>query len=56
MFHVASEIIDEIHNTRIYNLNSVPKISRFLLADAIISNKTNPCSDSKKQKRDNDQN
>ena len=40
-------------NTRIYNLNSVPQITQFSLADAIISSKTNPCSGSKKHKRCN---
>ena len=34
-----------MNNTRIYNLSSVPQITRFLLADAIISSKTNQWSD-----------
>ena len=38
-------------NTRIYNLNSVPQITRFLLEVAIVSN---PCCGSYKQKRSND--
>ena len=40
-------------NTRIYTLISVPQITRFLLEDAIILSKTNPCSGSAKQKRSN---
>ena len=42
-----------IINAQIYNLISVPEITRFLLEDAIISSKTNPCSGSTKQKRSN---
>ena len=34
-----------MNNTRIYNLSSVPQITRFLLADTIISSKTNQWSD-----------
>ena len=37
------------YNTRIYKLNSVPHIARFLLWDAIILSKTKPCSGRKKQ-------
>ena len=39
--------------TWIYNLNTVPQITGFLLAEAIILIKTNPCSGSKKLKRGN---
>ena len=38
-------------NTRIYNLISVPQITRLLLGDAIISSKTVLRSGSKKEKR-----
>ena len=38
-------------NTRIYNLISVPKITRLLSWDAIISSKTDPQSGSKKEKK-----
>ena len=37
-------------NTRIYNLDSVPQITRFLLTNAVISSKANPCSGSIRQK------
>ena len=37
-------------NTQIYNLIPVPRITCFLLEDAIILSKTNPCSGSTKQK------
>ena len=37
-------------DTRIYNLISVPQITYFLLENAIISSKRNPCSSSTKQK------
>ena len=40
-------------NTRIYNLNFAPQITRFSLIDAMISSKTNPCRRVKKVKRDN---
>ena len=40
-------------NTRIYNLNFVPQISRFLLGDVIISSKTNVFCGKNKQKRSN---
>ena len=39
------------HNTRIYNLISVPQITRLLLEDAIFSSKTDPQNGSKKEKR-----
>ena len=38
-------------NTRIYNLISVPQITRILLGDAIISSKTDLRNGSKKEKR-----
>ena len=38
-------------NTRIYNLISVPQITRLLLGDAIISSKIDPHNGSKKEKR-----
>ena len=38
-------------NTQIYNLISVPQITRLLLGDTITSSKTNPHNGSKKQKR-----
>ena len=38
-------------NTRIYNLISVPQITRLLLGDAITSSKTDPHNSSKKEKR-----
>ena len=41
------------NNARIYNLIFVPQITLFLLEDAIISSKTNPCIGSTKQKRSN---
>ena len=40
-------------NTRIYNLNFVPQISRFLLGDVIISSKANVFCGKNKQKRSN---
>ena len=44
VFHIGG-------NTRIYNLISVPQITRLLLGDAIISSKTDPHNGSKKEKR-----
>ena len=38
-------------NTRIYNLVSVPQITRLLLEDATISSKTEPPNGSKNEKR-----
>ena len=38
-------------NTQIYNLISVPQITRLLVGDTITSSKTNPHNGSKKQKR-----
>ena len=38
-------------NARIYNVISVPQITRLLLGDAIISSKTDPHNGSKKEKR-----
>ena len=38
-------------NIRIYNLISVPQITRFLLGDVIILIKPDPRNDSKKEKR-----
>ena len=38
-------------NKRIYNLISVPQITRHLLGDAIISSKRDPHNDGKKEKR-----
>ena len=40
-----------LFNTRIYNLVSVPQITRFLLEDAINSSKTDTQNDSKNEKR-----
>ena len=37
------------HNTRVYNLISVPQIKRLLLEDAIISNRTEPRNGGKKE-------
>ena len=37
--------------TRIYKLISVPQVTRLLLRDAVISSKTDPHNDSKKEKR-----
>ena len=42
-----------VFNTRIYNLISIPQITRFLLEDLIISRKTGRCSGSAKPKRRN---
>ena len=38
-------------NTRIYNVISVPQITWLFLGDAIISSKTDPDNNSKKEKR-----
>ena len=35
-------LLDQYMNTRIYNVSPVPQITRVLLAEAIISSKTNP--------------
>ena len=40
-----------IINTRVYNLISVPQITRLLLEDTTISSKTDPRNGSKKEKR-----
>ena len=40
-------------NARICNLISVPQITHFLLEDAIIPSKINPCNGSTKKKRIN---
>ena len=37
--------------SQVYNLVSVPQITRFLLRDAIISSKTDPHNGSEKEKR-----
>ena len=42
-----------VFNTRIYNLISIPQITRFLLEDLIISRKTGQCIGSAKPKRSN---
>ena len=39
------------YNTQIYNLISVPQITRLLLGDEMISSKTDPHNGSKKEKR-----
>ena len=54
MFHMTLNIISQLFkndNTRIYNLISVPRITLFLLGEAIISSKTDPHNGSKKEKR-----
>ena len=44
-------VIDLLFNTWIYNLISVPRMTRFLLEDAINSSKTDPQNGSKNEKR-----
>ena len=54
MFHMTLNIISQLFkndNTRIYNLISVPRITLFLLGEAIISSKTDTHNGSKKEKR-----
>ena len=38
-----------MQNARIYNLNSLRQITSFLLEDAIISRKINPCSEAEEK-------
>ena len=54
MFHMTLNIISQLFkndNTRIYNLIFVPRITLFLLGEAIISSKTDPHNGNKKEKR-----
>ena len=55
LFRVTASVLyillTSIINPRIYNLVSVPQITRLLLGDAIISSKTDPHSGSKIEKR-----
>ena len=44
-------LIGKQQNTRVYDLISVPQITRLLLGDAIISSKTDPHNSSKKEMR-----
>ena len=51
LFIIVLAVMDLLFNTRIYNLVSVPQITRFLLEDAINSSKTDTQNGSKNEKR-----